>query len=207
MLSADDKHRVEQLADCEVEPATGFEKHLSATIGGNKIACTAKEKAWREYWQSYRGIDQRPKVDLDLEHPVPNNDKRVTPNTRDEEQVSNQDMVFGLHLGHEYVHRFHLRWGRGKVFLDADGKLKIGFTAGDRTILNQNSAEKLTPATDEHVLSLSYETKEQEFRLAHCYKCRKGLSNRKNCSCDACGWLVCPDCSSCGCEYTTGPNC
>jgi hypothetical protein len=40
-----------------------------------------------------------------------------------------------------------------------------------------------------------------EFRVDHCYECKKDLDSRKHAPCLTCGWMQCPDCKACGCQY------
>jgi hypothetical protein len=57
MLSSAEMRRVEELADGNSEPTTGFEKHLVGVRGGKGSACTRKEKEWFDYWLLYEAND------------------------------------------------------------------------------------------------------------------------------------------------------
>lgn len=39
-------------------------------------------------------------------------------------------------------------------------------------------------------------------RQTRCFQCRASLNSKINFSCGACGWIICPACGSCGCNYT-----
>lgn len=39
-------------------------------------------------------------------------------------------------------------------------------------------------------------------RTPHCFSCHTNLNSDVNKKCSACGWLICPTCGSCGCNYT-----
>ncbi len=41
-------------------------------------------------------------------------------------------------------------------------------------------------------------------RTNHCYKCKKPVDNAYDLVCNACNWIICSNCGSCGCGYN-GP--
>jgi len=38
-------------------------------------------------------------------------------------------------------------------------------------------------------------------RITHCWNCKKPLDNESYSECDSCGWITCPSCGACGCNY------
>ena len=38
-------------------------------------------------------------------------------------------------------------------------------------------------------------------RITHCWNCKTFLNNDSNTECSSCGWIKCPNCDSCGCNY------
>jgi len=38
-------------------------------------------------------------------------------------------------------------------------------------------------------------------RINNCYSCKRSVDNAYDIECAACGWIICSNCSSCGCGY------
>lgn len=39
-------------------------------------------------------------------------------------------------------------------------------------------------------------------RVSHCYNCNFPVDNREDLECSLCGWIICNNCTACGCGYT-----
>ena len=53
-----------------------------------------------------------------------------------------------------------------------------------------------------YINSFNKETKQKTNNYSnHCFKCGSYINSSKNKRCPSCGWYVCSNCGSCGCEY------
>ena len=46
----------------------------------------------------------------------------------------------------------------------------------------------------------------KKHRRTHCFSCKSPLDNAVDKECPTCGWVACPHCGACGCDYPSSPT-